>query len=121
MKAEEKPSRSNLSKRRLLTIKTYTVINGSEVSTSDQATVESIDFSQIAPFVAHDYMQTRLLGNKIEDPMLRARFLIAVASAMLSTVQHKPNIGYRGTGVSRDHPTSCSPAGTIFERLSIEL
>lgn len=100
LKTEEKPTRSTLSKRRLLTIKTYTVINGSEVSTSDQATVESIDFSQIAPFVAHDYMQTRLLGNKIEDPMLRARFLIAVASAMLSTVQHKPNIGKRGTAIS---------------------
>ncbi len=86
-KAEETPTRSVLSKPRLLNIKTYTVINGSEMSTSDHATIESIDFSQIAPLVAHDYLQTRLLGNKIEHPLRRATFLIAVTSTMLSKSQ----------------------------------
>lgn len=75
--------KSVLTKPRLLTIKTYTVINGNEMSTSDHATLESIDFSQVAPFVATDYMQTRLLGSKIENSLHRARFLTAVASALL--------------------------------------
>lgn len=75
--------KSVLTKPRLITIKTYTVINGSEMSTSDRVTLDLIDFNQVAPFVANDYMQTRLLGNKIENPLRRAKFLTAVASAML--------------------------------------
>ncbi len=83
-KSHEIPSKSVLDKPRLLTVRTYTVINGSEMSSSDRATLDSIDFSQITPFVTHDYLQTRLLGNKIEHPLRRAKFLIAVAGAMLS-------------------------------------
>ena len=82
LKGEEAP-KSVLSKPRLLRIKTYTVINGEEMSPSDRATFDSIDFGQVAPFVAHDYIQTKLLGNKIEHPLRRAKFLTAVGSAML--------------------------------------
>jgi len=42
------------------------------------------------PFVAQDYMQTRLLANKLEQPLWRARFLTAVATAMLLTTQSHP-------------------------------
>lgn len=83
LQKEEKPHTSTLSKPRLLRIKTYTVVNGSEMSSSETATIDSIDFSQVAPFVAHDYMQTRLLANKIENPLRRAKFLTAVATAVL--------------------------------------
>jgi hypothetical protein len=83
LKVDEAPRTSALAKPRLMTIKTYTMINGSELSTSDHATFDSIDFSQVAPFVANDYMQTRLLGSKIEQPLRRAKFLTAVASVML--------------------------------------
>jgi hypothetical protein len=84
LKAEAAPVRSVLTKPRPLRIKTYTVLNGNELSTSDRATVESINFSQITPFVVHDYIQTRLLANKLEQSLWRVRFLTAVGSAMLS-------------------------------------
>ena len=83
LKSDETPSSSVVTKPRLMRIKTYTIINGSELSTSDHATFDSIDFSQVAPFVTNDYMQTRLLGSKIEQPLRRAKFLTAVASVML--------------------------------------
>lgn len=85
LKLEDTPRSTVLSKPRPLRIKSYIVIDGSEMSTSDRATFDSIDFSQVGPFVAHDYMQTRLLANKIENPLWRAKFLTAVASAVLLT------------------------------------
>jgi hypothetical protein len=54
LKPEEHPVRSVLTKPRPLRIKSYTVLNGSELSTSDRATLESINFSQIEPFVTQD-------------------------------------------------------------------
>lgn len=89
LKHEEPPARSVPAKPRPLRIKTYTVLNGSELSTSDHTTVESINFSQIAPFVVQDYIQTRLLGNKLEQPLWRTKFLTAVGSAMLLTSQSR--------------------------------
>lgn len=90
LKLEETPVRSVLAKPRPLRIKTYTVLNGDEFSTSDRATAESINFSQIAPFVTQDYVQTRLLGNKLEQSLWRAKFLAAVGSAMLLTTPTRP-------------------------------
>jgi len=90
LKPEETPVRSALTKPRPLRIKTYTVLNGNELSTSDRATVESINFNQLAPFVAEDYVQTRLLANKLEQPLWRARFLTAVGSAMLLAPKSRP-------------------------------
>ncbi len=83
LKSDDTPSSSVLTKPRLMRIKTYTMINGSELSTGDHATFDSIDFSQVAPFVANDYMQTRMLATKIEQPLRRAKYLTAVASVML--------------------------------------
>lgn len=88
---EEPPVRSVLTKPKPLRIKTYTVLNGAELSTSDRATLESINFSQIAPFVMQDYIQTRLLANKLEQPLWRARFLTAVGSAILLTRESRPD------------------------------
>jgi hypothetical protein len=85
----EEAQRSAVSKPRLLRIKTYTVINGHEMSSDDRVMFDSIDFSQVAPFVAHDYIQTRLLGNTIEQPLRRAKFLTAVASAMLIKAEER--------------------------------
>jgi len=85
LKPEEQPVRSVLTKPRPLRIKTYTVLNGNELSTSDRATLESINFSQIEPFVTQDYIQIRLLANKLEQSLWRAKFLTAVGSAVLLT------------------------------------
>lgn len=90
LKSEDSPARSVLTKPRPLRIKSYTVLNGNELSANDRATVESINFSQISSFVMQDYIQTRLLANKLEEPLWRARFLTAVGSAMLLTSQYRP-------------------------------
>jgi hypothetical protein len=89
LKPEERPVRSALTKPRPLRIKTYTVLNGNELSTSDRATLESINFTQIAAFVTQDYIQTRLLANKLEQSLWRAKFLTAVGSAMLLAPQSR--------------------------------
>lgn len=83
LKPEETPVRSALTKPRPLRIKTYTVLNGNEFSSSDRASAEAINFNQIAPFVTQDYIQTRLLGNKLEQSLWRTKFLTAVGRAML--------------------------------------
>jgi hypothetical protein len=92
LKPEEAPVRSALTKPRPLRIKTYTVVNGSELSTSDRATLESINFSQLNAFVAEDYTQTRLLANKLDQPLWRWKFLTAVGSAMLLTSRPEPGM-----------------------------
>ena len=90
LKLEDTPVRSVLAKPRPLRIKSYTVLNGNEFSTSDRATAESINFSQIAPFVTQDYLQTKLLGNKLELSLWRTKFLTAVGTAVLITSQTRP-------------------------------
>ena len=96
-KPEEQFVRSVLNKPRPLRIKTYTVLNGTELSTSDRASLESINFSQIAPYVTQDYMQTRLLANKLEQSLWRAKFLTAVGSAMLLAPLSRPESGLTST------------------------
>lgn len=102
LKPEEQPVRSVLTKPRPLRIKTYTVLNGNELSTSDRATLESINFSQIEPFVTQDYIQTRLMANKLEQSLWRAKFLTAVGSAMLLTTQSRSDL--RSTSANGTSP-----------------
>jgi hypothetical protein len=89
MKAEE-PPRSVLTKPALLRIKTYTVLNGAEMTTTNDATLDSIDFSQIRPLVMQDYMQSRLTANKIEQPLQRANYLTTVATTVLHPENRRP-------------------------------
>jgi len=83
MKVEKEPPRSSPATSPLLRIKSYTVINGTEMTTGNDATLESIDFGQIRSLVAQDYMQCRLTANKIDEPLQRANFLTAVAASIL--------------------------------------
>ncbi|HJP95364.1 MAG TPA: hypothetical protein VJ875_25680 [Pyrinomonadaceae bacterium] len=83
VKVEKETPRSSLANSPLLRVKSYTVINGREMTTSNDATLESIDFSQIRSLVVQDYMQSRLTANKIEQPLQRANFLTAVAATIL--------------------------------------
>jgi hypothetical protein len=83
MKDEKEAPRSVLTKPALLRIKSYTVLNGAEMTTTNDATLDSIDFSQIRPLVMQDYMQSRLTANKIEQPLQRANYLTTVATTVL--------------------------------------
>lgn len=72
-------------KTRPLRFKTYTVINGSEIAADDRATLDSIDFHQVSVLAAHSYLQTTSLGERIENSLLRTKFMIATASSALSS------------------------------------
>ncbi|HEX3186433.1 MAG TPA: hypothetical protein VHQ94_16670 [Pyrinomonadaceae bacterium] len=83
LKVEKEPVASATAKRPLLTIKNFTVINGVEMTTGNEATIDSIDFSEVRSLATQDYMQARLLGTKLEQPVQRANYLIAVAASVI--------------------------------------
>ena len=74
---------SATSKPPLLTIKNITVINGLEIMTGNNATLDSIDFREVRSLVAQDYMQAKLLASKLDQPLQRANYLTAVAGSVL--------------------------------------
>src|SRR6185369_9566398 len=82
LKVEKEPVASATAKRPLLTIKNFTVINGVEMTTGNEATIDSIDFSEVRSLATQDYMQARLLATKLEQPVQRANYLIAVAASV---------------------------------------
>jgi hypothetical protein len=60
-----------------------TMVDGQEVVGNERATMESINFTQIASFVDRDFVRTNLLGNNLNDRLLRTKYLIAVARSVL--------------------------------------
>jgi adenosyl cobinamide kinase/adenosyl cobinamide phosphate guanylyltransferase len=86
---KESPRAASAARPPLLRIKSYTVINGMEMTSSNDATLDSIDFSQIGSLALHDYMQTRLLASKIDKPLQRANYLAAVAGSVLKSEKRR--------------------------------
>ena len=81
--AEKEVVASATTKLPLLRIKNFTVVNGVEMTTGNEATLDSIDFREVGSLAAQDYMQARLLASKFEQPLQRANYLIAVATSVL--------------------------------------
>jgi len=61
----------------------YIVVNGKEVNAEDRATAKSITFGQISTLSRIDFLQTRSIGEGIQNKILRAKFLLAVAKGVL--------------------------------------
>jgi hypothetical protein len=91
LKADAETSRSSAASKPLplLRIKTFTVINGKEMTSENDATIESIDFHEIKSLAVQDYMQARLLANKIDQPVQRANYLTALATSVLKSERLK--------------------------------
>jgi hypothetical protein len=85
IKTDKDETASTLTKLPLLRIKSITVINGIEMTPANDATLDSIDFREVRSLVSQDYMQTRLLANKLELPVQRANYLTAVATSVLKS------------------------------------
>jgi len=84
LKVDAEPARASATtKPPLLRIKSFTVVNGKEMTSENDATIDSIDFHEIGSLAAQDYIQARLLANKIEQPVLRANYLTALATSVL--------------------------------------
>jgi len=80
----EKEERATVTmKPPLLRIKNMTVVNGVEMTPGNDATIDSIDFREVRSLAAQDFMQARLLASKLEQPIQRANYLIAVAASIL--------------------------------------
>lgn len=79
----DKPAPSVTSKPPPLRIKTYTVINGLELTAENEASPDSIDFAQVKSLVASDYLQLKFFATRIEQPLQRGSFLVAVAGSLL--------------------------------------
>ena len=82
-RSKPEPPPSATTKQPLLRVKNFMVINGVEMTTGNEATIDSIDFSEMKPLVAQDYMQARLLASKLEQPVQRANYLTTVAVTAL--------------------------------------
>ena len=85
LKELEAPAMSVSIKPRLFKIKSYTVVNGNEMTSDEHTNPDTIDFDQLGPLAAQHYMQLKLLGDGIDSPLQRARFVAAVASSRLSS------------------------------------
>ena len=67
----------------LLRMKNFTVINGVEMTTSNDATLDSIDFREVRSLVTQDYIQAKLLASKLDEPLQRTNYLTTVAASIL--------------------------------------
>lgn len=83
LKVDKEPIASATAKLPLLRIKNFTVINGVEMTTGNEATLDSIDFGEVRSLASQDYMQARLLAAKLEQPVQRANYLTAVAASVI--------------------------------------
>lgn len=64
-------------------------VGGKELSTNRRATVESMDFGQAGTFAKTDYILTSSLAQRIDNKLLKTRFLIAAAKGVISLDQQK--------------------------------
>ena len=96
LKTEKDPAPSSLTRQPLLRIKNFTVVNGVEMTTGNDATLDSIDFRQVRSLVMHDYMQARLVANKLDQSLQRANYLITVAASVLKAAGGPTEVQSRG-------------------------
>jgi hypothetical protein len=85
IKTEKDVAASAIAKRPLLRVVNVTVVNGVEMSTGNDATLDTIDFREVGSLAVQDYMQTRLLASKLDQPLQRAKYLAAVAVSVLKS------------------------------------
>lgn len=58
-------------------------VDGHAISTGDYPTENSVDFHEIQALARFDYTRVVLMGKSIPETMIRAKFLLAAASAIL--------------------------------------
>lgn len=75
--------KSNLTRKPALRIVAITAINGKELTTGQATTLDALNFKELAPLVKQDYARARAVGEKIDNKLMRAKFLIAIAGNAL--------------------------------------
>ncbi|HET8781734.1 MAG TPA: hypothetical protein VFM63_04930 [Pyrinomonadaceae bacterium] len=93
LKIEPESVTTATAKPPLLRMKTFTVVNGVEMTTANEATLASIDFREVRSLVPNDYIQAKLLASKLEQQVQRANYLTAVAASVLKPTSSGTPIG----------------------------
>lgn len=69
-------------------LQVITAVNGIEMG-SDEVEINNLDFRQVRVISRKDYTQTRLVLEKIQDKLLRAKSIIAATRGMLDSQETK--------------------------------
>jgi hypothetical protein len=69
----------------------YTMVGGAELSTNEHATLDSINFETLGRLVKQDFNLAVTLGGDLQNKMLRAKYLIAVADSALRLTEQAPS------------------------------
>ncbi len=73
-------------------ILSFTVVGGAELSTGQHESLDSLAFDALTPLAASDYYRVRNLGESVQNKLIRARYLIALARGVLGvSVSQKPS------------------------------
>lgn len=79
------PAPQTPAKRPHITTIIYTMINGKEMTTSERLSPVDLDFNEVEPFSTRDYIQTAQSGEQIQNKLLRAKYMLAVAKSVLKS------------------------------------
>lgn len=89
--ANKLPLESDSERRNLrgFRVETYTVVGGQELTTEVSNNRESIAFEDVTSFVRRDFAQAQNIGYQFKDRVLRAKYLITLAKAVLITTPNR--------------------------------
>jgi len=77
------PSRTQQTQHHGVRVISFTVVGGVELSTEQHESLDSLPFDALKPLGASDYYRARNLADSLQNKLIRARYLIALARGVL--------------------------------------
>ncbi|MEK6280820.1 MAG: hypothetical protein AABN95_10745, partial [Acidobacteriota bacterium] len=71
--------------RRGVSVYSFTMVGGAELTTGNHATLDSLTFQGLDTLVRTDYFRARNLADDILNKIVRARYLLAIARTILDS------------------------------------
>ena len=84
------PAPTTLKPRPRIRVISITVVGGAELTTGYHATLDSLNFQELAELVRSDYFRSRNLGDGIHNKIVRARYLLNLGQSVLN-LDRPPN------------------------------
>jgi hypothetical protein len=88
--AKEDSTSASPAARRVPRIIRFTMVGGLELTTGKHATLDGLSFENLGPTLRRDYYRARNLGDNIQNKMIRAKYLLALALSTLDPGEKKP-------------------------------
>jgi hypothetical protein len=76
-------SPSGQTQRHGVRVISYTMVGGAELTTGEHATLDALTFEGLGVLVRSDYFRARNFGDDIQNKIVRARYLMALARGVL--------------------------------------